>query len=103
MARSDDGTIGRVYVLRDPETYEPRYVGQTIFTAEQRRNGHMLGAGNGSTMRVAEWIRSLPTEPHVTVLEEVPVAELDGAERRWIRTLQEEGAALLNSAGVTRA
>jgi hypothetical protein len=90
---------GVIYALCDPDTREIRYVGRTVHRARTRLNGHLLAAAAGAQLTVSHWLRSLPCEPLVRVLEdEVPEPELPGVERRWIAQLLEQGARLTNVA-----
>lgn len=88
---------GRIYALRDPETLAIHYVGQTVHPAQTRMYGHLNAARHGTT-RCAHWLRSLPTEPVVTVLEDaVPRDELDSREQHWITTMRRRHEPLMNS------
>jgi len=50
---------------------------------------------------VATWLRSLPCDPLVRVLEaDVPEDQLPDAEGRWIRVMRGRGAPLMNVAEV---
>ena len=95
---------GFIYALCDPETREVRYVGQTVHRPEARMLGHLASARYSRTLKAARWIRSLPCEPLVRVLErDVPRADLAAREREWIRTMKRRGAKLVNTAEVARA
>jgi hypothetical protein len=88
--------VGFIYGLRDPETLELRYVGQTIGAPERRRDGHVNGSTRSRT-RCAAWIRTLPAAPIVTVFETVPRGLLDDRERWWIAAMRASGANLTNN------
>lgn len=93
-----------MYGLRDPETNALRYVGKTVHKPEARLNGHMLGAMNGSSMRVAHWIRTLGAEPRLTIFADgIPEDELDDVEASVITAMRSAGYDLLNRPEVTRA
>jgi hypothetical protein len=95
---------GCVYGLRDPETNELRYVGKTVHRPSARLNGHMLGAMNGSSMRVAHWIRTLGTEPRLTIFAcDVPEHDLAETEAAVIHAMRSAGYDLLNRPEVSRA
>lgn len=96
--------FGRIYALRDPETGRVRYVGQTVHGVGTRMNGHLTGARHGAGNRCAVWLRTLPTEPQVTVLEDnVPREQLDRRELAWVLTMISRGEDLLNTALVSHA
>lgn len=48
-----------IYLLSDPRTNEPRYVGVTSRTLAARMRGHKRAALSGGTWPVARWIRKL--------------------------------------------
>ena len=90
--------VGYIYGLRDPHTNELRYVGKTMVDPRVRAQGHQAGAHNGSTMRVAHWLRSLGTDPVVTVFaENVPESIIELTEASYIRWMRSAGHPLLNS------
>lgn len=90
-------STGVIYALCDPETREVRYVGQTKHRPESRMLGHLASARYSRTMKAARWIRSLPCEPLVRILEhDVPHDRLTEREHVWIGRF----ANLVNTAGV---
>lgn len=89
---------GSIYALRDPETGRVRYVGQTVHDVGARLNGHLTGARHGAKSKCAVWLRTLPTEPQVTVLQRyVPIDELDDREREWVAKMVARGESLVNT------
>lgn len=96
--------VGSIYALCDPETKRVRYVGQTRGRVRQRVQGHVTGSHRlRHRHRVAHWLAALPTEPAWRVLEhEVPAANLDECEAKWVRVMRNAGEDLLNGPG-TRA
>jgi group I intron endonuclease len=87
---------GSIYALLDPESQEPRYVGQTVRSLSDRLAGHLHAAETNDKLYVCRWIKSLQVPPLIVVLEEVVEKELDAAERRWIKTMRADGARLCN-------
>lgn len=76
-----------------------RYVGLTTGDLRQRWYRHVHSVRKGSPAAVHCWIRECgPQNVRVTVLDaRDTLEELQEAEQRWIRTLREDGAALLNA------
>jgi len=93
--------MGCVYALRDPETLELRYVGQTRHTPEARLAGHLMGADVRDAKRMnklTHWLRSLPCAPKLTILEaDVPAERLLERERHHIELWKRRGAKLVNT------
>lgn len=91
-------THGVIYALHDPNTDEVRYVGKTVQTPSRRLYWHIRKARvDRSPVYLSCWIRSLPADPYITVLEgPLLVENLNEAERRWIAKLRTEGARLTN-------
>jgi len=90
-----------IYGLRDPNTGEIRYIGQTMH--ERRRLGQHIGdALNGSDRDVCLWIRTLlnkNTAPEMITLEQVDAEAADAAEREWIYFAQVQGWPIKNTQG----
>lgn len=75
-----------IYALCCPVTSEVRYVGKTIDPARRLRH-HMSEARRLPHLHKSRWIKTLVAEglrPMIKVLEVVPEAEWEAAERRWI-------------------
>jgi hypothetical protein len=87
---------GTIYSLTDPRTGEVRYIGQTVKPLRERLGGHMLSP----VMRVRLWVNELQRAglaPVIApVIEDVPLADLNAAERGEITRLLIAGADLLN-------
>ena len=83
--------IGRVYLLRDPNTGCVRYVGATSHELRERARGHyQLGC-------LKSWIASLlPAKPIIELIEETAFHMMERREQAWIRHFKEAGADLLN-------
>lgn len=85
-----------VYLLSDPRTNEPRYVGVTSRTVPIRMQQHRYQAKAGKKRPVCNWIRKLiglGLEPIVTILE---VAEDRIREAHWIAVYRASGHRMLN-------
>jgi hypothetical protein len=89
-----------VYVLFDPRSLAPRYVGKCTGYPNSRLRGHLREAASGARVtHKLSWLRSLRVagrEPILLVVERPPADELASAERRWIADLRRRGAALTN-------
>lgn len=86
-----------IYALIDPRTDEIRYVGQTVDPAH-RIESH-ISSGRGSKAK-NKWLGNLYRArqvPRMLVLDWVPAEAADEYERRWIKTLIEDGVTLTNS------
>lgn len=92
---------GCVYALRDPETLELRYIGQTRHTPQARLAGHLMGAEVRDPKRVnklTHWLQNLPCAPKLTVLEDgIPAEALLERERFHIELWKRRGARLVNT------
>jgi hypothetical protein len=86
-----------VYVLRDPETLEVRYVGVTD-NPKSRLEVHVAKVmPHGSPKD--RWILSLLERklyPELCLVEAVPYEEREAAEARWILFFESQGASLTN-------
>ena len=84
-----------IYVLRDPDTLEIRYVGKTKDPVV-RLSCHMSAAKSGRRGKDA-WIRSLGKRPIMEILEWVPEREVPESERWWVAELLSDGCKLFNT------
>lgn len=87
-----------IYALLEPDSEEPRYVGQTAIPLAIRLDQHLRKGGH--SLR-ADWIRSLiarETKPRIELLEEITGTRHDAYSREtaWIRKLRAKGHDLLN-------
>ncbi len=86
-----------IYALHDPRTGEARYIGKAL-NPEKRLLAHL----NSKThLPVAHWVRKLRRlgmKPEMRIIEWVPIAEWEAAERRWIATHRAKTDRLLNLA-----
>lgn len=81
-----------IYALANPLTREVRYVGLTRdIKARIRRYRN-----RAHTAHLAHWLKSLQSDPLLTVLEVIEDGTADKAERRWIAYFRASGARLLN-------
>jgi hypothetical protein len=93
-----------IYLLKDPETNEIRYVGQTD-NIKRRFNQHINKCCDVKNKQYGThkncWIRKLLSnnlKPIIEVLEETETLELSNQrERFWIEKLTNEGVKLTNS------
>lgn len=95
--------MGVIYGLRDPDTMELRYVGQTKHAASHRLKGHMTSAEAVRAGRIKNpskanaWLASLSGPPVQTIFEEnVPDGDLMYRERYWIKSMFDAGHRLVN-------
>lgn len=87
----------KIYVLKDPRTYEVRYVGQTAATLPLRLYQHVCFAKAGVGPR-DKWIRGLKRqelEPIIELLEHV-TGDWQESERYWIQYYKNMGNKLTN-------
>lgn len=88
--------IPKLYVLKDPDTNEIRYVGITIRTLQERLSGHMSDARNRSNLNThkTNWINSLVSKgklPKIELISEYnSLDEVKKAEIDYIAKYKEE-------------
>lgn len=85
-----------IYALLDPETGEPRYVGKAI-NPHVRFSQHLSERSRKTHKQ--RWIAKLKAsgrEPSLELLEQVPEAEWQAAERHYIAEYRRLGARLVN-------
>lgn len=89
---------GTIYALVDPRTFEVKYIGQTTKPIEVRLAGHLAAPAP----LVRAWIEELSFEGHtpqiIPIREDVPIDQLDEAEKEEIRAHAERGD-ILNVVG----
>lgn len=91
-----------IYGLMDPTIRIIRYVGKTVIGLEERLKGHIRHVEKDQSRKWSHaqwWIRSLLTKglrPEIILLEMVPNAVWEEAERKWIKNLREAGCNLTN-------
>jgi hypothetical protein len=85
-----------IYLLCDPDTNEPRYIGQTINPLNRIRN-HFQGLSVNPPLDLwFEELRLAGKSPRLDVVEIVNPGYGDAAEQRWIERLSVDGFKLLN-------
>lgn len=87
----------KIYVLKDPNTGNVRYVGMTKKTLEQRLAGHIRETGNGDKY---EWINGLRETGQSPIIELIEKGANENKaitrERFWIDHYLQAGCDLLN-------
>jgi hypothetical protein len=86
----------RIYVLIDPLTGEIRYVGKTTRTLTTRLNGHKGERLDHHRSRWIAKLRRLGLAPSIELVQEVPGAWANDAERYWIAYYRAAGCSLIN-------
>ncbi len=92
-----------IYVLTDPTTGRPRYVGRTSKSVDERLSSHLTDARAKSNRSRGSakilWIRSLLRQnmrPLIRSVEVVEPADASAREAAWIRDLRRAGEDLTN-------
>lgn len=89
-----------IYALRDPRTWEVRYIGKTAHSVEERLRKHVNLALRGHRDHKYNWLRQLLAagrEPTLAILEELPHdADWEEAEVWWIAEGRRRGWPLTN-------
>lgn len=91
-----------IYALHDPDTYEIRYIGQTICKKPEKRfQQHICAAKKGSRAYSGRWINSLLKRDKRPIFNILSAAkdrvELNNLETQLIKTLKENGIRLTNA------
>lgn len=89
--------MATIYCLVDPRTDCLRYVGRAA-NLLSRFSNHLAVSGVEKTPK-ARWILKLlklGLKPQLAIIEELPEAQANDAERFWIASLRAAGAMLLN-------
>lgn len=78
----------KIYVLRNPDTLEIRYVGKTVRSLAQRLGNHIYNAKNTKhNLHLANWIMSLlkiNKRPIIELIEECDYSYWEEREQYWI-------------------
>ena len=86
-----------IYILKNPNTNEIRYVGQTN-DLKRRLNKHVTNSRSLKDNRhVSNWIRSLNTVPVMDVVETCDYSVRNEREQYWIDYYKSQGCDLCNS------
>jgi NUMOD3 motif len=89
--------VTSIYALLDPRDWSIRYVGKTRRTLGVRLSAHMTTRSGGwHRDRWVAKLRRLGLRPSISLVQEVPDADADGAERYWISYFRLVGCALTN-------
>lgn len=86
-----------IYTLKDPETNEIRYVGQTI-NVKQRFINHLKGNKYRNT-HSTNWIQSLLNKdlnPIIEIIDTCKIEDLDVVEQKYIKEYKDKGYNLTN-------
>lgn len=85
----------KIYVLRDPETGEVRYVGKTTQRLCSRLTGHMQCNPETHSGRWIKLLRDKGLRPLIELIEEAG-DDWPERERHWISHYRDSGASLTN-------
>lgn len=90
----------RIYVLKDPDSLEIRYVGKTVSSLLSRLGGHIADAKRQKVNNHrTNWIRKIISNNKLPIIEEVdkcPWNESQGLETYYISYFRNKGCDLLN-------
>lgn len=98
----------KIYVLRNPDTNEIFYVGQTVKSLQERLNGHL--SCDGSNKPKNDYIKSLLLDGKRPIIEEIETIHgtcyrdklaLNEREIYWIKYYKSIGCRLLNAAATS--
>lgn len=97
----NEETLTRIYVLKDPETNEIRYVGKTIKSLIVRLGEHINEAkrNSGKTHKI-NWINSILNKQTIPVIEQIDECkwvDSENLEIYYIQKYKAEGARLVNT------
>lgn len=87
-----------IYALCDPVTGERRYIGKSNDLALRVRCHRWEARSSNLHTHKVNWLRSLPCDPKVEVLEVCDGNTWQEAERRWIAVARANGERLTNFA-----
>jgi hypothetical protein len=88
-----------IYVLKDPDTQEIRYVGKTIKPLKYRLTGHIYSCKKEKNHRT-NWIKSIikkGKKPIIEMIDFCPWNKSQELESYWIIKLKNEGCNLINA------
>ena len=92
-----------IYALADPRTGDIRYIGQSsVGPARARQHTYPSRMRRDARLHSTRWLSGLLRSgrmPQISVLEEVPLADLDSAEGFWIAQGRGLGWPLTNLTG----
>lgn len=90
-----------IYVLVDPASLEPRYVGKTSRTLQRRLSDHIRDAKKNGKSHRANWIRQVLARGDLPQIEAIECGlwspdNINLRERYWIANLRQLGVKLTN-------
>lgn len=88
--------MNTIYLLRDPVTLEPRYVGVTSRLLEKRMRQHYYQAERAVNRPVCDWIRALVRRGLRPVVEVIEVTPDRMREAFWIAHYRAQSDRMLN-------
>lgn len=89
--------MAQIYVLVDPNTGLPRYVGKTSIELGRRLREHLQPGQLKKNTHKNNWLKSLKHRPTIQCLQEIREDQIDDAERYWISELRRQGLELTNT------
>ncbi len=85
-----------IYVLKDPDTGEIRYVGKTNYPT-RRMNAHFSHKSESRRGRWIDSLKCLNKRPLIEIIDEVLVSDWQQWEIAWIEYFRDLGCDLVNS------
>jgi len=85
-----------IYILKDPNTQEIRYVGQAVNLTKRLDHHIQVSKIPTNTRHISNWIRSLTSKPLIETIEVCEYSEINNRERWWIKYYREQGCNLCN-------
>lgn len=96
---NDPSTLTRIYVMKDPETEDIRYVGKTVKTIQRRLREHISAIKRENNHRT-NWIKKIVNGGKTPLIEEIDQCRWDESQKRetdWIKYYKDLGYDLVNS------
>ncbi len=94
-------TLVKIYILLDPRTGLPRYVGKTVRGLMDRKRAHLSKAQKSKRRcRRVTWLRKLirlDLKPAIQQIDEVEIDRWEETETTYIRLFKSFGADLVNT------
>jgi hypothetical protein len=83
----------KIYLLQDPVTLEPKYIGRTERNLKERLSGHLSQKGDCPK---TQWISELKTQGLRPIIHEIEADGGHDAESFWVAYFRSLGAELTN-------